>query len=195
MKRILACVLLVMLLGASTSCSTDPGTRQDALTGSNRSASLDALFNRLQTTDDDDEAHLIEVTIRHVWAQSGRQGVDTLMKRAADATHAGRLDDALEAANQIVSAAPDFAEGWNLRATIHYLRDEYGEAVTDIEHVLAIEPRHFGALAGLGRILLELEDKKAALRAFEAALAVNPHMTEVRNQTNDLREQLAGIPI
>lgn len=195
MKRILACLSLVMLLGASSSCSTESASRPDPVAGADRTASLDALFNRLQITDDDNEAHLIEVTIRHVWAQSGRQGVDALMKRAADSTHAGRLDDALAAADQVVAAAPDFAEGWNLRATIHYLRDDYGAAIADIEHVLVIEPRHFGALAGLGRIMLELEDKKSALRAFEAALAINPHLTDVRNQTEDLREQLAGVPI
>lgn len=189
MKRILISIALVMLLGASMSCSTDPVVRGD------RSASLDALFYRLQTTQDDEEAHLIEVTIRHVWAQSGRQGVDTLMKRAADSVHGGHTEDALAALDQVVAVAPDYVEGWNLRATVHYLRDEYGEAVADIERVLALEPRHFGALAGLGRILLELEDRKAALRAFDAALALNPHLTDIRKESNDLREQLAGIPI
>ncbi|MGE5517980.1 MAG: tetratricopeptide repeat protein [Bacteroidota bacterium] len=189
MKRIFLSIGLVMMLGASVSCSTDPAVRGD------RSASLDALFQRLQTTEDDEEAHLIEVTIRHVWAQSGRQSVDMLMKRAADAVHAGHTEDALAALDQVVAAAPDYAEGWNLRATVHYLRDEYGPAVADIEHVLALEPRHFGALAGLGRILLDLEDKKAALRAFDAALALNPHLGDIRKQSNELREQLAGIPI
>lgn len=189
MKRILVCLSLVVLLGANLSCSTDPVVRGD------RSASLDALFVRLQSTDDDEEARLIEVTIRHVWAQSGRQAVDTLMKQAADSVHAGRTEDALAALDQVVSAAPDYVEGWNLRATVHYLRDEYGEAVADIERVLALEPRHFGALAGLGRILLELEDKKAALRAFDAALALNPHLGDIRKESNQLREQLAGIPI
>jgi tetratricopeptide (TPR) repeat protein len=181
MKRILVSLALVLLLGASMSCSTDPVPRGD------RSASLDALFNRLQTTDSDEEAQIIEVTIRHVWAQSGRHGVDALMGRAVESLHAGNYDQAL--------VAPDFAEGWNLRATVHYLREEYGAAVGDIEQVLALEPRHFGALAGLGRIFLELEDKKAALKAFEAALALNPHLADIRHESDDLREQLAGIPI
>lgn len=189
MKRVIVSIGLILMLGASMSCSTDPGVR----TGN--STSLDALFQRLQTTDDDEEAHLIEVTIRHVWAQSGRQTVDVLMKRAAESVHAGHTADALAALDQVVSVAPDYVEGWNLRATVHYLRDEYGEAVADIEHVLALEPRHFGALVGLGRILLELEDKKAALRAFDAALALNPHLADIRKQSNELREQLAGIPI
>lgn len=185
----MVCLALVVLLGANMSCSTDPMVRGD------RSASLDLLFNRLQTTQDDEEAHLIEVTIRHVWAQSGRQSVDTLMKQAADSAQAGHTDRALEALDQVVSVAPDFVEGWNLRATVHYLRDEYGEAVADIQHVLRLEPRHFGALVGLGRILLEVDDKKGALKAFDAALALNPHLADIRKDANELREQLAGIPI
>ena len=183
------CLALVVLLGANMSCTSDPAVRGD------RSASLDLLFQRLQTTKDDEEAHLIEVTIRHVWAQSGRQAVDTLMKQAANAVHADRTDEALEALDQVVAVAPDYVEGWNLRATVHYLRDEYGEAVVDIKHVLALEPRHFGALVGLGRILLELEDRKGALKAFDAALALNPHLADIRKQSNELREQLAGVPI
>lgn len=189
MKRMLACLTLIFLLGAAGACSTDPEGR------GGRDSNLDALFQRLQTTQDDEEAHLLEVTIRHVWMHSGRQAVDGLMKQAAEAVHAGRTDDALAALDQVVAAAPDYVEGWNLRATVHYLRDEYGQAVADIERVLALEPRHFGALAGLGRILLELEEKKAALRAFDAALALNPHLGDIRKESNQLREQLAGIPI
>lgn len=189
MKRLMVCLALILLLGANSSCSTDPVVRGD------RSTSLDALFQRLQATQDDEEAHLIEVTIRHVWAQSGRDTVDTLMKYAAESVHANRTDAALEALDQVVSIAPDYVEGWNLRATVHYLRDEYGEAVVDIKQVLALEPRHFGALVGLGRILLELEDRKGALKAFDAALAINPHLADIRKQSNELREQLAGIPI
>lgn len=189
MSRIVLSLVLVLLLGASMSCSTDPVRSGD------RSASLDALFRRLQTTQSAEEAQMIEVTIRHVWAQSGRNTVDTLMSHAVERVHAGDYPNALKALNRVVTQAPEYAEGWNLRATVHYLRDEYGDALGDIEHVLALEPRHFGALAGLGRIFLELEDKKAALRAFQAALAINPHLADVREEMNDIQEELAGIPI
>lgn len=189
MKRIFFAFAMVMLLGASVSCSTDPVPHGD------RTASLDALFQRLQTTSSDEEAQMIEVTIRHVWAQSGSASVDDTMAGAVASLRIGDYDGAMDALDQVVTAAPDFAEGWNLRATVHYLREEYGQAVADIERVLALEPRHFGALAGLGRIFLELEDKKAALKAFEAALRLNPHLADIRKETNNLREQLAGIPI
>lgn len=189
MNRLILSLALVLLLGASMSCSTDPARTGD------RTASLDALFRRLQTTQSAEEAQIIEVTIRHVWAQSGRNGVDAMMSHAVERMHAGDHASALKVLDKIVALAPEYAEGWNLRATVHYLEDDYGEAVADIERVLALEPRHFGALAGLGRIFLELEDKKAALKAFEAALAVNPHLADVRQELAELQEELAGIPI
>jgi Tfp pilus assembly protein PilF len=189
MNRLLLSFALVLLLGASMSCSTDP-----VRTG-NRNASLDALFNRLQTTRSAEEAQIIEVTIRHVWAQSGRDNVNTMMAHAVERVHAGDYSAARIMLDRIVQQAPEYAEGWNLRATVHYMEDEYGEALGDIERVLALEPRHFGALAGLGRIFLELEDKKAALKAFQAALAVNPHLSDVREEMVDIQEELAGIPI
>lgn len=191
MRRILASFLLVLLLGASVSCSNDAVPDRGTASSSN----MDALFQRLRTTPSAEEAEAIEVTIRHVWSQSGRHGVDALMVRAVEAIHSNNYDGALETLDRIVTAAPDYAEGWNLRATVHYLREDYGRAVTDIERVLALEPRHFGALAGLGRIFLELEDKKAALTAFEMALSIHPHLAEVRDEVSTLREELAGVPI
>lgn len=189
MSRLLLSLVLIFALGASTSCSTDPVPR------SGQVANLDALFQRLQTTRNAEEARMLEVTIRHVWAQSGRADVDTLMSHAVEQVHGGDYDNALKTLDRIVREAPAYAEGWNLRATVHYLRDDYGPALADIEQVLALEPRHFGALAGLGRIFQELQDKDLALRAFEAALALNPHLADVREETRTLREELAGIPI
>lgn len=185
-------LLLSFLLGASASCATDD---RAAAPGRPSAAMLDELFARLQATANPDEAEMIEVAIRHVWASSGRRSVDSLMGQAVEAVQLGDYELALKALDAVIRSAPDFAEGWNLRATVHYLREDYGAAVADIEHVLTIEPRHFGALAGLGRIFLELEDEKSALRAFEAALALNPHLDDVREEAEDLREQLAGIQI
>jgi tetratricopeptide (TPR) repeat protein len=189
MRRILVSLMLVLLLGANISCSSESGADRRAGTD------MDALFQRLRTTSSQEEAQAIEITIRHVWSQSGRQGVDAQMIKAVEAIHGGDLDTALALANTVVGAAPEYVEGWNLRATIHYLRDEHGEAVADIERVLALEPRHFGALAGLGRIFLELKEKKAALIAFEMALSIHPHLAEIRSEMATLREELAGVPI
>lgn len=189
MRRFLLSLALLLLLGASVSCSSSPPQPPQA------SADLDALFYRLRTTQSSEEAQMIEVAIRHVWASSGVASVDTLMAHAVEAMHAGNYDQAEEVLDKVTEVAPAYAEGWNLRATVHYLKDEYGQAVVDIEKVLSIEPRHFGALAGLGRIMLELEDKRAALWAFERALSINPHLGEVQTEVDDLREELAGVAI
>ncbi len=188
MRRLILSLSLFLLLGASMSCSSEPPAPR-------REASLDALFQQLRSARSQEEAEMVAVTIRHVWSRSGRHGVDTLMNQAVGAIHSGDYDTAVTTLDGVVERAPDYVEGWNLRATVHYLREEYGAAVADIERVLALEPRHFGALAGLGRIFLALDDKKAALAAFEMALSIHPRLTEVRAEVDSLREELAGIPI
>jgi tetratricopeptide (TPR) repeat protein len=188
MRRLLTLLAMIVTLGGSVSCASHPG-------GYPRSAGLDDLFHRLRTAQNPQEAQMIEVAIRHVWANSGSPSVNAMIVQAAEAAHAGRYDEALSTLDRVVQIAPNFAEGWNLRATVHYLEDDYGEAIVDIERVLAIEPRHFGALAGLGRIMLEMEDKKAALWAFDHALSINPYLDDVREEAAGLREELAGLPI
>lgn len=189
MKRALVFLSMLFLLGATTACATEAVERDD------RAASLDLLFQRLQATNDDNEARLIAAAIHQLWARSGRQDVDLMMVRAADELRSGNTDESLAVLDQVVSLAPDYVEGWNLRATTHYMRDEYGEALSDIRVVLALEPRHFGALAGLGQILVDLNEKRQALRVFDAALAINPHLSDIRKERAELTEQMAGIPI
>ena len=97
--------------------------------------------------------------------------------------------------DHIVILAPEFAEGWNKRATVHFLNKDYGKSIADIRHTLALQPRHFGALAGLGLILRDLEEHEQALEAFKAALAVNPHLESAQKMASELEEQLGGDPI
>ncbi|MGE5503116.1 MAG: tetratricopeptide repeat protein [Actinomycetota bacterium] len=187
MRRILLCLSLLLAVAAQSSCASPP--RRDT------AGDLDSLFARLRATDSDSEAKTIEVAIRHVWAHSAVPDADALMIQAIQAMRGGDYDTALDFADKVVELDPTFAEGWNLRATVHYMRDDYGPAVSDIGHVLSIEPRHYAALAGLGKIMLELDDKKAALWAFERALSINPHLDSVREEIDDLREELAGLPV
>jgi tetratricopeptide (TPR) repeat protein len=187
-RRLFAFLALLLLLMGSASCSGPPAAPPPG-------GDLDRLFQRLQSTQSEEEAQRVEVAIRRVWSRSGRAGVDALAAHAVEAMHAGQYNQALAFLDKVVETAPQFAEGWNLRATVHYLRDDFRPAVADIGHVLSLEPRHFGALAGLGRIMLEMEDRKAALWAFERALAVNPHLPEVRDQIEQLQDELAGLPI
>ena len=95
----------------------------------------------------------------------------------------------------MVKLRPDYVEAWNRRATLYYLQNDYGHSLADIQQVLAREPRHFGALAGLGMIMQELGDDKHALEAFRKALAVNPHLEKVPDLVKTLSEKVEGRDI
>jgi tetratricopeptide (TPR) repeat protein len=94
----------------------------------------------------------------------------------------------------MIDQAPEFAEGWNKRATVYYLMGNWRASVGDIQRTLALEPRHFGALFGLGLIYEELDQPEAALRSFEATLVLNPHSESTRQMIGQLRQQLRGSP-
>jgi tetratricopeptide (TPR) repeat protein len=96
---------------------------------------------------------------------------------------------ALDFLDRVVTMAPDYAEGWNKRATVYYLTDDYSKAMADLKHVLVIEPRHFGALTGIGSILRDTGQDKPALEAYQQALALDPHLDEVKKAVNDLEKE------
>jgi tetratricopeptide (TPR) repeat protein len=118
-----------------------------------------------------------------------------LMARAKVAVEAKQMDVALKLLDAVVKLRPDYIEGWNRRATVYYLQDDYPHAIQDIEQVLAREPRHFGALAGLGMIMRDLGDDKRALDAFRKALAINPHLDKVPELVKTLTEKVEGRDI
>jgi tetratricopeptide (TPR) repeat protein len=136
---------------------------------------LDALFARLAEADDADWQSLQD-EIWAQWSQSGSPSMDLLLLRASQAMDAREFELALRFLDDLVRLAPDFAEGWNKRATVYYLLGEYGRSVADIEHTLALEPRHFGALSGLGMILERLGDKKGAMQAYRKGLEIHPNL-------------------
>ncbi len=160
-----------------------------------RDGRLDPLFARLETTTDPREAGGIADEIWHIWILHGDPKVAAKMEEGLSAFVLQRFDSALAAFDAIVRMAPDFAEGWNKRATIYYLVGRYDESARDVERTLALEPRHFGALSGLGLIHAAKGEGRLALKAFEAALAVNPHMPEVRVRVKTLKELLDGKQI
>jgi tetratricopeptide (TPR) repeat protein len=94
-----------------------------------------------------------------------------------------------------VKLRPDWVEAWNRLATLYYLQNDYGHSLQDIQQVLVREPRHFGALAGLGMIMQDLGDEKRALDAFRKALAINPHMEKVPDLVKTLSEKVEGRDI
>lgn len=156
---------------------------------------LDGLFEKLLATADDNDAQQIEATIWRIWIESGDESLDSLMKHGIAAMQSGRFEEALENFDEIIASAPDFAEGWNKRATLYYLMEKYADSVRDVEHTLALEPRHFGALSGMGLIQSALDNEAAALNWFERALVVNPHMPFIRIRALILKEKLRGEPI
>lgn len=158
---------------------------------------LDRLFARLGENLESDEARSVQNRIWTIWTRyEGEVGeVDALMRQGHVATSSGNLHLAWALYTQAIRLDPDFAESWNRRATVNYLVGSYEQSLEDIDEVLAREPRHFGALSGRGLVLLELGRPEAALDAFEAALAVNPHMTGPAANAAALRRQLDGEPI
>lgn len=150
---------------------------------------LDKLFDTLQTTASEREAQIVEARIWELWFQSGRPDIDDLLARGGEAMNRGDFKEALDRFNDVIAADPDLAEGWNRRATLYFMMGEYEASIADIESTLALEPRHFGALSGLGLVNIRLERIGAAIKAFEAALKVNPHMPGARQNIRLLRRR------
>ncbi len=158
---------------------------------------LDRLFERLQATADPSEAEILEALIWSVWfSYGGEDGeVQRLMQLGQEAMSGGDLQDAEDHYDAVIRRAPDFAEGWNRRATVRFLRGDYDGSIADIGAVLQREPRHFGALSGLGLCYMSLGEPERALAAFEAALELHPHLASARGHADHLRTVLSGEPI
>ena len=153
---------------------------------------LDALFGNLKSTNDVSEAQTIEQAIWRVWLVSGDDKVDAIMAKGMRAMAFRDHATALGAFDEIVRLAPSFAEGWNKRATIHYMLGDFESSAADIESTLALEPRHFGALSGLGLVRLAQGEEAKALEAFEAALKVHPHLPGADSHIKELRQRIKG---
>ncbi len=141
-------------------------------------AELDKLFNQLKTADAQ-QAERLESDIWREWSKSGSPALDLLLERGREAMTQGDFEAAIEHLTALVDHAPEFAEGWNARATAYYQAGEFGPSIADIQHTLALNPRHFGALSGFGMILEELERPEQALEVYKAALAIHPHLEGV----------------
>jgi tetratricopeptide (TPR) repeat protein len=160
-----------------------------------RTRNLDFLFGALKAAPDDDSAKQVENRIWALWLASGSDTANLLMTRVRAAIDANDLDLAMQLLDALVKVKPDYVEAWNRRATIHYMRKEFGEALDDIRHVLRLEPRHFGAMSGLGMILQEVGDDKHALDVFRRALEINPHLQRVPELVKSLSEKVEGRDI
>ncbi len=175
-NRIVAAALPIFLL-----CAGLPG----------HAAPLDDLFSRLKTADAR-EAGRIEREIWNEWSKSGSASADLLLQRGRDAMEAGDGKLAVEHFTALIDHAPDFAEGWNARATAYFSVGQYGPSISDIGRTLTLNPRHFGAMAGLGAMMEEMGHPEKALEAYRAALAIHPHLNGVEDALKRLEAKAAG---
>jgi tetratricopeptide (TPR) repeat protein len=143
-------------------------------TPAEREKILSDLYAHLATAGDDESAKAVADAIERVWLSSGSDTIDLLMERAMKAVGDKNLDLALKLLDHVVALAPDFTEGWNRRAYVHYMRNAVDLALGDLRRTLALDPNHFKALDGLGQILREIGQKKPALKAFKQLLVRGP---------------------
>jgi len=160
-----------------------------------RSKNLDFLFGALKAAPDDASAKHVEARIWAIWLQTPSDTASLLMSRAKTAVDAQQIDVAIKLLDSVIKLRPDYIEAWNRRATLYYMQNDYGRSLADIQQVLIREPRHFGALAGLGMIMQEVGDEKRALEAYRKALAVNPHLEKIPDQVKSLTEKVEGRDI
>ena len=155
------------------------------------SPKLDDLFQQLQTATEAEAANITE-SIWLEWSKSGSAAMDLLLRRGEEAMAMGDPMTAVDHASALIDHAPDFAEGYNLRATAYFQMGELGLSLGDIGRVLALNPRHFGAMAGLGAIFEELNQPAKALEVYQEALKINPHMQDVKDAIARIDTQIGG---
>lgn len=160
-----------------------------------RTKNLDFLFGALKAAPDEASAKHVEARIWAIWIHTPSDTAALLMSRAKTAVDAQKIDVAIKLLDSVIKLRPDYIEAWNRRATLYYMQNDYGRSLADIQQVLAREPRHFGALAGLGMIMQEVGDEKRALEAYRKALAVNPHLDKIPDQVKSLTEKVEGRDI
>ncbi len=160
-----------------------------------RTHNLDFLFGALQVAPDDTTAKAIEERIWALWVVSRSDTANLLMTRVKAAIEAKDTDLAIKLLDAIVKIKPDYIEAWNRRATLYYMKKDYGHSLADIREVLKREPRHFGALSGLGLIMQDIGDDKKALEVYRRALAVHPRLQRIPDLVKTLQEKVEGRDI
>jgi tetratricopeptide (TPR) repeat protein len=158
-----------------------------------RSDQLDALFARLYTSEGDEGSRIIEKKIWDMWMMSDSPTAEALLQQGARAMNEGAPREALSILNRLVGTYPEFPEAWNKRATLYYLMKRDDEALLDIQRVLDLEPRHFGALSGRGLIYQRQKKYGLALESLRQALKINPGMEAVKAAVKDLERLEQGI--
>src|SRR5688572_2496695 len=195
MLRFLRFLCFALLLAVAPA-RAEEGARSEPLNPATiADLSLAELFAKLPDEAGSRSGKLIEAEILKRLQTSGSDTADLLMAWSIEAMEEKNFPLALDLLDHIIMLEPGFAEAWNKRATVYFMIDEYGSSLSDIRQTLAIEPRHFGALSGLGIILSSMDRKEAAIRAFRRALEINPQLTKVKESLERLEKETAGDSI
>ncbi len=156
---------------------------------------LDQLFSKLKKERRPQIAKKLSQRIWAKWNKSDSASIDLLTGWARKAMAEKKYAVALDLLDQVTTLKPDFAEGWNQRATLHYFMQNYGKSLRDVERVLALEPRHFGALSGMGLIFQAFDEKDKALAAWYRVLEVYPAMKSAQKAVIHLEDEIAAKKI
>jgi tetratricopeptide (TPR) repeat protein len=164
--------------------------QQLKMTAAEKQVILDSLFEQLKAAESEDAAAFIENLIWELWLISEQEEVNALMAKGIEEMSRGNYARAVQAFSAITELSPDFPEGWNKRATAYYLKGDFAASMRDIQRTLALEPRHFGALTGLGLIYTALGNELAALKAYESVLSIHPKQKGLQKYVEELRRKL-----
>lgn len=205
-SRFLACLFVAVFAAApvvafAVPAAAEPGSWVEApkklphVAHGDRNHDLDFLFGALKVAPNDETAKAIEERIWALWVVSRSDTANLLMTRVKTAIEAKDTDLAIKLLDAIVKIKPDYIEAWNRRATLYYMKKDYGHSLADIREVLKREPRHFGALSGLGLIMQDIGDDKQALEVYRRALAVYPRLQRIPDLVKTLQEKVEGRDI
>ncbi len=182
------------IMGALT---VAPACAADAATASIGKSSLAAaapLLDQLKSAKSVEEAMALEAKVWEAWMASGDAKIDGMVAQSVALMRMQMYDESLAILDGVVAKAPDYAEGWNRRATLLYMMQEYGRSLADIQKVLTLEPRHFGAISGLGLISMVKGDKSAARDAYRKVLEIDPLNPSAKASVEQLDKELQGNP-
>ncbi|MBP1885327.1 tetratricopeptide (TPR) repeat protein [Ensifer mexicanus] len=188
---ILAC-LAALAASPGNAQAAEPAPQTETANLTTPKQRLDSLFADLKKERDEAKARQVADRIRMEWQDSGSATVNLLMQWADKAIADDKKPIALDILDQVIALAPNYVEGWNRRATLHYQMGNYRKSMSDINRVLAIEPRHFGALAGMATMLSAAGKDELAMRAWQQFLDIYPSDRKAQEQLGELAEKLAG---
>jgi tetratricopeptide (TPR) repeat protein len=193
-------ILFAFCAGILTAGAVSPAVAAEptAIASENPSADatpenrLDKLLGELKRERNEKAAERIAARIWEEWGHSGSASIDLMMTWSKTAMDGQKFDVALDFLDQVVTMEPSYAEGWNRRATVHFMMQNYSKSMADINHTLQLEPRHFGALSGMGQIMKNTGHNELALQAWQRVLDIYPMMRSAQNEVATLSEELAG---